>query len=363
MSYITTSSPSRWPHRWAWALACATFPLVWWGGFVTATGSGMAFKDWLTSDGVFMPIYPWLSSTGDKFIEHGHRLLGMLAGILTIALVASLYLGEPRRWVRRYGIALLIGVIAQGILGGMRVVLDERVLALIHGCTGPLFFAAVAGMIPITSRRWSDSPAILAGMSSSKPQPAQANVESNAGESLRPRMGRLSGAAPKLLRLAILTAALAYLQLVVGAVVRHSPLMLTEAAPRIFQIAVYFHLLLAAAVTFHVLLLAHKCFWGRVCRTPAVSLALLIGLQLLLGVSTWMMKYGFPQWAARFVGETGHFNRADDMASAVIVTAHGAVGSLIVALAVVVALRVGRQLGLPHPASRPSSIRVAGVLA
>lgn len=341
MSSTTASPPSRWPHRWAWALACATFPLVWWGGFVTATGSGMAFKDWLTSDGVFMPIYPWLSSTGDKFIEHGHRLLGMLAGILTIALVASLYLGESRRWVRRYGVALLVGVIAQGILGGMRVVLDERVLALIHGCTGPLFFAAAAGMIPITSRRW---------LAETKPTEGVAN--SAHGK-----------AAPKLLRLAILTTVLAYLQLCVGAVVRHSPLMLSDAAPRIFQVAVYFHLLLAAAVTFHVLLLAHKCFWSRVCRIPAVSLALLIGLQLMLGVSTWMMKYGFPQWAARFVGETGHFNQADGMASAVIVTAHGAVGSLIVALAVVVALRVGRQLGIPLPALRPSSIRVAGVLA
>ena len=302
----------------------------------------MAFKDWLTSDGVFMPIYPWLSSTGDKFIEHGHRLLGMLAGILTIALVASLYLGEPRRWVRRYGVALLVGVIAQGILGGMRVVLDERILALIHGCTGPLFFAAAAGMIPITSRRW---------LAEAKP----AEAVPNSANDLK--------AMPKLLRLAILTTVLAYLQLCVGAVVRHSPLMLADAAPRIFQVAVYFHLLLAAAVTFHVLLLAHKCFWGRICRTPAVSLALLIGLQLLLGVSTWMMKYGFPQWAARFVGETGHFNQADGMTSAVIVTAHGAVGSLIVALAVVVALRVGRQLGIPHPALRPSSIRVAGVLA
>jgi cytochrome c oxidase assembly protein subunit 15 len=302
----------------------------------------MAFKDWLTSDGVFMPIYPWLSSIGDKFIEHGHRLLGMLAGILTIALVASLYLGEPRRWVRRYGVALLVGVIAQGVLGGMRVVLDERVLALVHGCTGPLFFAAAAGMIPITSRRWL--------------------VEAKPAEGV-PNSANELKATPKLLRLAILTAVLAYLQLCVGAVVRHSPLLLTEAAPRIFQIAVYFHLLLAAAVTFHVLLLAHKCFWGRVCRTPAVSVALLIGLQFLLGVSTWMMKYGFPQWAARFVGETGHFNQADGMASAVIVTAHGAVGSLIVALAVVVALRVGRQLGIPHPALRPSSIRVAGVLA
>lgn len=302
----------------------------------------MAFKDWLTSDGVFMPIYPWLSSTGDKFIEHGHRLLGMLAGMLTIALVVSLYLGEPRRWVRRYGAALLIGVIAQGVLGGMRVVLDERLLALIHGCTGPLFFAAAAGMIPVTSRRWlaESTPADESSLSAPT-----------------------SMATPKLLRLAILTAVLAYLQLVVGAVVRHSPLMLTEGAPRIFQIAVYFHLLLAVAVTFHVLLLTHKCFWGRVCRTPALSLALLIGLQLLLGVSTWMMKYGFPQWAARFVGETGHFNRADDLAGAVIVTAHGAVGSLIVALAVVVALRVGRQIGFLHPASRPSSVRIAGVLA
>jgi heme a synthase len=342
MPPITISQASRWPHRWAWALACATFPLVWWGGFVTATGSGMAFKDWLTSDGVFMPLYPWLSSTGDKFIEHGHRLLGMLAGMLTIALVASLYLGESRRWVRRYGVALLVGVIAQGVLGGMRVVLDERVLALIHGCTGPLFFAAAAGMIPVTSRQWL-----------AEAIPAE-----------RTSLGaRESKATSKLLRLAILTTGLAYLQLCVGAVVRHSPLMLTDGAPRIFQIAVYFHLLLAAAVTFHVLLLAHKCFWGRMCRTPALSLALLIALQLLLGVSTWMMKYGFPQWAARFVGETGHYNRAEGAARAVIVTAHGAVGSLIVALAVVVALRVGRQLGFPHPASRPSRLRVAGVLA
>ena len=101
MSSLTPSTSSRWPHRWAWLLACATFPLVWWGGFVTATGSGMAFKDWLTSDGVFMPLYPWLSSAGDKFIEHGHRLLGMLSGLLTIGLLISLYVAEPRRWVQR----------------------------------------------------------------------------------------------------------------------------------------------------------------------------------------------------------------------------------------------------------------------
>jgi cytochrome c oxidase assembly protein subunit 15 len=357
MSPVTPSTPSRWPHRWAWLLACATFPLVWWGGFVTATGSGMAFKDWLTSDGVFMPFYPWLSATGEKFIEHGHRLLGMLSGILTIALVISLYMSEPRRWVRRFGVALLIGVIAQGVLGGMRVVLDERMLALIHGCTGPLFFAATAAMVAVTSRRWLYSPAILAGRDS-------ARQETKPVEGRRAGMARLyTGADAKLLRLAILTAILAYLQLVVGAVVRHSPLMLTEAAGAVFQAAVFFHIVLALAVTVHVLMLSHKCFWQRISRAVSLSLAALIGVQLLLGVSTWMMKYGMPQWAAGLVGETGHFNRASDAASAGIVTAHGAVGSLIVALSVVLALHVARQAGVPSSWRRTTVTSVAGVVA
>ena len=335
MSLPLPSTPSRWPNRWAWLLACATFPLIWWGGFVTATGSGMAFKDWLTSDGVFMPFYPWLSSAGDKFIEHGHRLLGMLAGVLTIALLISLYLAEPRRWVRLFGVALLFGVILQGVLGGMRVVLDERALALVHGCTGPLFFAAAAAMVAVTSRSWREA------------GPAAC----------------VFATPPKLLRLAILTAVLAYLQLVVGAVVRHTPLMLTETAASIFQIAVYFHVILAIAVTFHVLLLAHKCFWGRVSRAMSVNLALLIGVQLLLGVSTWMLKYGMPGWATGFIGETGHFNRANGTLSAAIVTAHGAVGSLIVALCVVLALHVARRLGVPSPAPRATAIPLAGVIA
>ena len=350
MSHHADTRRRHWPHRWAWLLACATFPLVWWGGFVTATGSGMAFKDWLTSDGVFMPFYPWLNSTGEKFIEHGHRLLGMLAGILTIALVISLYIGEPRPWVRRFGVALLLGVIAQGVLGGMRVVLDERLLALIHGCTGPLFFAATAAMVAVTSRHWLYSPAILAGPDSA---PAEEGVSLDAR---RARMARLY-------RLAVLTVGLAYLQLVLGAVVRHSALMFTETAGAIFQTAVFFHVILAVAVTTHVLMLTHQCFWNRISRGVSVSLAALIGVQLLLGVSTWMVKYGVPAWATRLIGETGHLNRASDAISSSIVTAHGAVGSLIVALSVVLALYVARQSGVATPSPRIVAPRTAGVIA
>jgi len=39
------------------------------------------------------------------------------------------------------GIAALAAVIFQGLLGGARVLLDERTLAMIHGCFGPIFFS------------------------------------------------------------------------------------------------------------------------------------------------------------------------------------------------------------------------------
>lgn len=306
---------SPWPHRWAWALACATFALVAWGGFVTATGSGMAFRDWLTSDGVIMPLYPWFRSAGEKFIEHGHRLLGMLSGMLTLALVASCWLGGARRGVKMFSIALLVGVLLQGVLGGMRVVLDARTLALVHGCTGPLFLAACAVMVVITR-----------GADGAK---------------------RASGAPTRLVRLAVVTAVIAYLQLVLGALVRHTPLMTSESAAGLFQTAVYFHILMAAAVTAHVVLLAVKCVRAKTCAASACGLALILVAQILLGASSWIVKYGMPSWATSLIGETGHFNRAEGMATAAVVTAHGALGALIVALTAAMAVRIAQAAGAP----------------
>jgi cytochrome c oxidase assembly protein subunit 15 len=315
---------SRWPHRWAILLACATFPLVWWGGFVTATGSGMAFRDWLTSDGVLMPLYPWFSAAKDKFIEHGHRVLAQGAGLLTIALVIVCWRCESRRWVRNFSLALFAGVLLQGILGGLRVVLDERVLALLHGCVGPLFFVATVVMAVVTSDGWA--------ITQQEATPAIA----------------------KLFHVAVLTAALAYLQLVLGAVVRHSPHMLGENAGNIFKVAVYFHVIMAAAVLAHVLLLAVRCWRTRVTRGVGLTLASLIVVQLLLGASSWIVRYGMPGWATAWIGETGHFNRASDFASASILAAHGAVGSLIIALTAIVAVYAGRRR-YSHVASTSTS--------
>lgn len=309
---------------------------------MTATGSGMAFRDWLTSDGAFMLSYDWLSSAGDKFIEHGHRLLGALAGMLAIGLTAVCWRCESRRWVKYYSALLLAGIVLQGALGGMRVLIDSdhagmgRALALFHGCTGPLLFALCAAMVVVTSPGWA------------------AQVASDATRTATAR---------KLAALAAFTAGIAYLQLIVGAVLRHSKLMIGEHAEPLFRSAVYFHLLLALVVLVYIALLGVRCYRADCCKTLSLALLALIFVQLALGAGTWFVLYGLPRWALVAWGETHYVNLEAGAVRSAIVTAHGAVGSLIVALAAAVALRLSRLGGVGW--KRPSLVRprLLGALA
>src|SRR6056297_2651005 len=93
------------------------------GSLVTTLKAGMAFADWPTSDGQNMLLYPWLKDLGqtDKFVEHGHRLAGMLIGFVSIALVAVTFRKEKSGRVRFGSVVILAAVIAHGLLGGMRV--------------------------------------------------------------------------------------------------------------------------------------------------------------------------------------------------------------------------------------------------
>lgn len=314
-SSTNNAAASRWPHRWAWLLAATTFPLIWWGGYTTTTDAGMAFRDWITSDGHFMLTYPWLESTGAKFIEHGHRLLAVFVGILTICLVVVTHRCESRIWVRRYSIVLLAGVIAQGMLGGARILLDERLVAMLHGCTGPLFFAMSTAMVVFTSRWWTEY---------ARKSP------SDEGQQL---------AANRLARLAVICCGLAYSQLIVGAVVRHARYLTSASAASLFQIAIYFHVILAFVVLGHVMLLAFRALRQRSHRSLALALSLLVLAQIALGIATWLVRYGVPAWANSVVGEVSFVNVSSSNQMAMIVTAHVATGSLIVAVSLAMALR------------------------
>src|SRR5207244_11806500 len=97
----------------------------------------MAVPDWPGTYGYNLLRYPWqswLAAPWDLFIEHGHRLLGAAAGIVSIALVAAVWLTDRRRWLVCASLGALLLVIAQGLLGGARVLLDARLVAMIHAC-------------------------------------------------------------------------------------------------------------------------------------------------------------------------------------------------------------------------------------
>jgi cytochrome c oxidase assembly protein subunit 15 len=123
---------------------------------------------------------------------------------------------------------------------------------------------------------------------------------------------------------------------------RHLP---AAASPAEFQSLVVFHLVLAAAVTGHVSLLAWRA--RRADRQvgalrPAVVAAVLVAVQLLLGAGTWVGNYGWPAWLADTTYTAGNVVQARGLGQSLITTAHVANGSLIVAAAVVAALRTAR---------------------
>jgi cytochrome c oxidase assembly protein subunit 15 len=322
MSQLEESVRSPWPHRWAVALACATFPLVWVGGLVTTTDAGMAVPDWPNTYGYNLFLYPWqtwLAAPWDLFVEHGHRMLAATVGMITIGLLIVLMRCERRTWVRGLGFGALALVIFQGVLGGMRVLFDERTLAMLHGMTGPLFFGFTITLAVVTSQVW------FAG----------------AADDVR---GSMRGAA-QIRVLASVTAVLAYLQIVLGAVLRHVPI---DSEPAAFLLAVKSHLFLAGVLTLHIVLLVGLVLFHARQQRPLGRLAIMLGslvfVQLLLGVATWMEKYSVPSWASDWISHPSMVIRDGGWMQTNIITAHVATGSAILGTAIALALYAHRLL-------------------
>ncbi|NQV24546.1 MAG: COX15/CtaA family protein [Rhodopirellula sp.] len=149
------SKQDRRVHVLAVVTALVSLAPIGLGSLVTTLGAGMAFPDWPTSDGQGMLAYPWLQSSGDKFVEHGHRLAGMLVGFCAIGLCAAAWFGGSSRGVRYAVVAVLAGVIVQGLLGGLRVRLDRQVVAFGHSVFGCLVFVSLWMVSSATSCHWS----------------------------------------------------------------------------------------------------------------------------------------------------------------------------------------------------------------
>jgi cytochrome c oxidase assembly protein subunit 15 len=231
---------------------------------------------------------------------------------------------DRRRWLARAAFGALALVILQGILGGTRVLLDARLVAMLHWCVGPLFFAYTAGLVVVTSRWWQKA----------------LSIHSQTGL----RFARAAAA----------VIGIAYVQLVLGALLRHMPL---AAAPGLFRAALFLHLLIALALAAAVLTMALRLrslpSGARGLRLAGVLLPSLVGLQLVLGVATYVAKYAFPSWLGNYTFAAAYVVQEKSLSQSLTTTAHVATGSLILFFAVVLAMRAMRRFRAGQAASWP----------
>jgi cytochrome c oxidase assembly protein subunit 15 len=284
-------------HRFAVATALATLFLIFAGGLVTSTESGLSVPDWPLSYGRLMP-----PMVGGVFYEHGHRMVATAVGILTVILAVWLFRREPRAWVRRLGYAALAAVVAQGVLGGLTVIfLLPTAVSVAHACLAQTFFCLVVAIAVVTSPRWRDAE----------------------------RSGREA-----VTRIGAATVAMIFVQLLLGAVMRHTkaglaipdfPLAFGRVFPPVesFPVAVHLaHRLGALAVAACVFACAVQAFRARRSglKKLALSLAGILAVQIALGALTVLSRKAVP-----------------------VTTAHVATGALLLGMALTFALCSGRQ--------------------
>jgi cytochrome c oxidase assembly protein subunit 15 len=313
--------------------AAGTLVLLVIGGLVTSKEAGLAVVDWPNSYRYNMFLYPLSRMTGGVYYEHAHRLFGSLVGLTTLVLAGLLLYGESRRWVRRLGVGALLLVIAQGILGGLRVTgkftmsdsaedtAPSTKLAVYHGVVGQVFFALMIAMTAFTSRTWR---------SNAEPRTA-------AGVGTDRKVG------------AILVALL-ILQLFYGALQRHlvNATALTdvtaEALAAFRTRVLLIHITGAVLVTVFALMSGIRA-WGLYGDVPAlrrtgVLLLVLLGVQIVLGLAALVAAGMTQDLATRPVWDV------------VLTTAHQAVGALVLGCAVALTLLCFRLLK-PEPEVAP----------
>ncbi|MFN0132628.1 MAG: COX15/CtaA family protein [Phycisphaerales bacterium] len=288
------------------ATVAAVVPLLIIGGLVTSTNSGMAVPDWPTTYGANMFLFPLGSHVAaDVFLEHSHRLFGTLAGLATVALLLATLAHERHRGMRIFTISLFVLVLAQGALGGGRVLLgsaeaakDKPIYAMAHGILAQIFFALLIAAWTIRSRAFADAR-----------QPEQ------------PQGGRLAR---------IACAALAHttiLQLVFGAMYRHfrdNHSLYTHIG---FSFVVLGAAVVAASALFGVRPAGPTA--ARTTRRLGQAVAAIVIVQVGLG------------WAAFLAGSSAV--RAAAPGEAILRTAHQANGAALLAVAVA-AMLITRRL-------------------
>jgi heme a synthase len=196
--------------RYAVFAALATFVLVWMGGLVTSHEAGLTVPDWPNTYGYNMFFFPVSKWIGGIFYEHTHRLVASGVGFLTTILALWLFgrtarhlirwagvvfavagvalcpmfpahvpenlslavLGlagfaasfywpncEPSpKWLRVLGVAAFVAVVAQGVLGGLRVTLLKDQIGIFHATLAQVFLLLMCAIALFLTDFWRNLP-------------------------------------------------------------------------------------------------------------------------------------------------------------------------------------------------------------
>jgi|LakMenE18May11ns_1017448.scaffolds.fasta_scaffold9887718_1 cytochrome c oxidase assembly protein subunit 15 len=321
-----TSRPSNWPHAVACLLVAVTAVLLCFGALVTTFDAAMAVPDWPATYGHNMFLFPWVEwfyGPWDLFLEHGHRLLGALVGMISLVLAVVIWRSRASTAVRALAVAAVLLVVVQGALGGARVLLDDKTVAKVHACTGPLFFAVAVGIATLTGKKSSSG---------------QSRVETSAS--------------PAAARSAAGLAVASYVQLVAGAQLRHLD---ASVDPATFRWLVVFHLAGAAAVAALavVAVIFARRGGGLAAHRWSLAILFLVACQVALGGGAWVVNWGLP---AGWLPASWTFSDplvARSLWGATVVTGHVVLGMMILGASVVLAIASGVLASAAAEPARP----------
>jgi heme a synthase len=296
---------SRGLNRFAILVACATFFLIIAGALVTSHDAGLATSDWPLSNGQVFP-----KMVGNLFWEHGHRMVATTVGILTIVLMVYVLRKEKRSWVRKLGVFALLGVVAQGLLGGLTVKLMlPLAVSSAHATLAQLFFCTTVSIAVFTSWSWMHATPL----------------------------SEEKGSLP--LRY-LCTAALVtiFLQLILGATLRHSATWDQQLPTGLIvaHISGAFVVALTLGIAAVTVLRRHKAI-TFLTRPAMIALSLLV-VQLFLGLAAYLTRAASPNDPQPLNPMVG------------ITVAHVACGALVFATTIVLTLRTYRVLPAADPA-------------
>ena len=297
-----TTPFNRAHHRFATLVAFCTFLLIIAGALVTSNDAGLAVPDWPTSFHHWPITYGYFTvpRVGGIRWEHGHRIIAQFIGLLTIILAVWTSKVDRRPWMRKLGWAALATVIAQGILGGITVLnFLPPSISSAHATLAQTFFCLVVAIWLFTGRTWVQEP----------------------------RM-QLPSKRPGLPFLATAAVACVYVQLMLGAAFRHHGIKLLP------------HIISAAVVTFILLWTIVRVLseYSQVpqLRRPALILLTLLMVQLTLGFGAWLTRV-----------EWGRDAPQPGMPLVYATVAHVAIGALLLATTVIIAIQAWRHVAIP----------------